>query len=54
LAANGFCWTIDVADSDVPYRIDTPTGPLAGVPFTMEVNDLPLYTRYGNTSARRR
>ena len=29
-------------------RIDTGEGSLLGVPFTMEVNDMPLYVRYGN------
>jgi hypothetical protein len=35
-------------DADVPYRIDTADGSLVGMPFTMEVNDMPLYVRYGN------
>jgi len=35
-------------DSDLPYRIETTSGSLIGVPFTMEVNDMPLYVRYGN------
>ena len=35
-------------DADLPYRIDTADGPLIGMPFTMEVNDMPLYVRYGN------
>ena len=30
-----------------PTAIDTPGGAIAGVPFTMEVNDMPLYVRYG-------
>lgn len=48
LAGMGFRWTLDVFDHDLPYLIQTPSGPLAGVPFTMEVNDLPLYMRHGN------
>jgi hypothetical protein len=35
-------------DADLPYWINTASGPLLGVPFTMEVNDMPLYVRYGN------
>ena len=35
-------------DADLPYRIDTSDGTLTGMPFTMEVNDMPLYVRYGN------
>jgi hypothetical protein len=48
LAAQGFHWHADMFDADLPYPIDTPSGVLVGVPFTMEVNDMPLYVRYGN------
>lgn len=48
LARAGFRWHADMFDSDLPYRIDTPDGALVGMPFTMEVNDMPLYVRYGN------
>jgi hypothetical protein len=48
LAAAGFRWHADMFDSDLPYPIATPAGPLLGMPFTMEVNDMPLYVRYGN------
>jgi peptidoglycan/xylan/chitin deacetylase (PgdA/CDA1 family) len=48
LARAGFHWHADMFDSDLPYRIDTPDGALIGMPFTMEVNDMPLYVRYGN------
>jgi peptidoglycan/xylan/chitin deacetylase (PgdA/CDA1 family) len=48
LAAQGFKWHADMFDSDLPYGLDTPDGKLVGVPFTMEVNDMPLYIRYGN------
>ena len=48
LASAGFDWHADMFDSDLPYRIDTPDGSLTGMPFTMEVNDMPLYVRYGN------
>jgi peptidoglycan/xylan/chitin deacetylase (PgdA/CDA1 family) len=48
LARAGFRWHADVFDADTPYRIDTQDGPLIGMPFTMEVNDMPLYVRYGN------
>jgi len=48
LARAGFRWHADMFDSDLPYRIDTPDGALTGMPFTMEVNDMPLYVRYGN------
>jgi peptidoglycan/xylan/chitin deacetylase (PgdA/CDA1 family) len=48
LVENGFTWHIDYFNADLPYRLDTPAGPLAAVPFTMEINDLPIYMRYGN------
>lgn len=48
LAGAGFTWHADMFDADAPYRIDTPDGALVGMPFTMEVNDMPLYVRYGN------
>ena len=48
LARHGFRWTADVFDADLPYLIETPEGTLAGVPFTMEVNDLPITIRHGN------
>lgn len=48
LAALGFGFQAEMFDADLPYRIETPSGPLIGVPFTMEVNDMPLYVRYGN------
>ena len=48
LARTGFRWHADMFDADLPYCIDTPEGSLVGMPFTMEVNDMPLYVRYGN------
>jgi peptidoglycan/xylan/chitin deacetylase (PgdA/CDA1 family) len=48
LAEQGFTWHADMFDTDLPYQIATPGGTLVGMPFTMEVNDMPLYIRYGN------
>jgi hypothetical protein len=48
LVKSGFDWHADFFDSDLPYRHATPTGTIAAVPFTMEVNDMPLYVRYGS------
>ena len=47
LAKSGFDWHADFFDSDLPCRHATPDGPISAVPFTMEVNDMPLYVRYG-------
>ena len=44
----GFKWHSDHFDRDVPYFIDNEFGDLVAVPFTTEVNDMPLYIRYGN------
>jgi hypothetical protein len=48
LAAHGFIWHADYFDADEPYTLQTPGGTLLAVPFTMEVNDMPLYVRYGS------
>ncbi len=48
LAHAGFRWHADMFDADVPSWIETEAGRLLGMPFTMEVNDMPLYVRYGN------
>jgi hypothetical protein len=53
LTRAGFRWHADMFDSDLPYIIDAQGGDaqggrLLGMPFTMEVNDMPLYVRYGN------
>jgi peptidoglycan/xylan/chitin deacetylase (PgdA/CDA1 family) len=48
LAKAGFRWHAEMFDTDLPYTLKTESGPLLGVPFTMEVNDMPLYVRYGN------
>ena len=47
LAKSGFDWHADFFDSDLPYRHETANGAITAVPFTMEVNDMPLYIRYG-------
>lgn len=48
LAAAGLHWHAEYFDQDLPRRLDTAHGPLTAVPFTMEVNDMPLSVRYGN------
>lgn len=44
----GFHWQADTFNSDLPYLLKTGDGSLVAMPFTTEVNDLPLYIRYGN------
>lgn len=48
LAEEGMAWIADAFDRDLPYRLDTPRGPITAIPFTTEVNDFPLVIRYGN------
>ncbi len=48
LAQSGFDWHADFFDSDLPYRHVTASGTIVAVPFTMEVNDMPLSVRYGS------
>ena len=48
LAAAGLAWHSDFFDEDLPRVVRTASGPITAVPFTMEVNDMPLSVRYGN------
>lgn len=47
LAGERFDWFGDVFDADLPYRLQTPAGPITALPFGLEVNDLPMTVRYG-------
>lgn len=48
LVENGFRYYNDDLSTDMPYVKETPAGPLAVVPYDMEVNDLPFHMRHGN------
>jgi peptidoglycan/xylan/chitin deacetylase (PgdA/CDA1 family) len=48
LLKNGYTWMQDFLDSDVPYDVQTPSGPIVNIPYNMAVNDLPIYVRHGN------
>jgi peptidoglycan/xylan/chitin deacetylase (PgdA/CDA1 family) len=48
LAAAGMAWHADYFDEDLPRPLDTGAGRLTAVPFTMDVNDMPMSVRYGN------
>lgn len=48
LVEQGFRWTKDCFDSDLPYVTEVAGRPLVTIPLTMEVNDMPLIVRYGN------
>lgn len=47
LAESGFEWYADVFDDDLPRVELTDAGPIVAIPFTMDLNDLPLHVRYG-------
>lgn len=48
LAGAGFAWHADFFDADLPRLALTAAGPIVAMPFTVEVNDMPLYVRYGS------
>ncbi len=48
LAEQGFTWTKDCFESDLPYLLDAGARPFVAIPLMMEVNDMPLVVRYGN------
>lgn len=48
LAEAGLHWHADAFDQDVPYVIDTGFGAVVAIPFTVEVNDVPLHVKHGN------
>jgi peptidoglycan/xylan/chitin deacetylase (PgdA/CDA1 family) len=49
LAEAGYSWHGDCFDEDLPYVESFGPARIVAVPFTMEVNDMPLHVRHGNT-----
>ena len=49
LAQAGYSWHGDCFDEDLPYVESVDSKRIVAIPFSMEVNDLPLYVRYGNS-----
>ncbi len=47
LTRAGFTWHAEYFDADLPRTLVTPGGRIVAMPFNMEVNDMPLYVRYG-------
>ena len=47
MPARAFAGTPIIFDSDLPTVVTTANGRIVAMPFTMEVNDMPLYVRYG-------
>lgn len=48
LAEAGYTWHGDALNDDLPSLLQFGDLEIVSVPFTMEVNDLPLHIRYGN------
>jgi peptidoglycan/xylan/chitin deacetylase (PgdA/CDA1 family) len=48
LVDEGILWHADYFDADLPYELRPHGGSLVAIPFSIEVNDLPLSIRYGN------
>ena len=49
LAEAGYEWHGDTLNDDLPYLIQYPERSIVAFPNNTEVNDLPLYMRYGNS-----
>jgi peptidoglycan/xylan/chitin deacetylase (PgdA/CDA1 family) len=49
LAEAGYSWHGDCFDDDLPYVESFGSARIVAVPFTMEVNDMPLHVRHGNS-----
>ncbi|EJW12116.1 polysaccharide deacetylase [Rhodovulum sp. PH10] len=47
LIGSGFAWHADFFDRDLPRTLKTEKGAIVAMPFTMEVNDMPLYIKHG-------
>ena len=45
----GLVWFGDIFDSDLPYRLETESGPIVALPLQMEINDLPMIMRFGRS-----
>jgi peptidoglycan/xylan/chitin deacetylase (PgdA/CDA1 family) len=49
LAEAGYLWHGDAMDDDLPYIQDFSGRRIVAMPFTIEVNDMPIILRYGNS-----
>ncbi|NBY64566.1 MAG: polysaccharide deacetylase [Betaproteobacteria bacterium] len=49
LASQGYLWHGDTMNDDLPYKVDFGDHSIIAFPGNMEVNDLPVYMRYGNS-----
>ena len=51
LAAEGIEYVSDWVNDDQPYEIRTTSGPLVSVPYTLELNDIPMMVIQHHTSS---
>jgi len=51
-AEAGMLYHADFFDADLPRMVTTPAGPIVGMPFTTDINDLPMTVRYGNEAGQ--
>lgn len=49
LAEEGYLWHSDTLNDDLPYLVRFGSKSLVAFPGTMEVNDMPIYMKYGNS-----
>jgi peptidoglycan/xylan/chitin deacetylase (PgdA/CDA1 family) len=49
LADEGFSYVADWCNDEQPYPIDTETGNPLSLPYTLEMNDVPMYLNYNLT-----
>lgn len=49
LAEEGFLWHGDTLNDDLPYLVEFGAHSIVAIPSTMEINDLPLYMRHGQS-----
>jgi peptidoglycan/xylan/chitin deacetylase (PgdA/CDA1 family) len=52
LAEGGIEWVADWCNDDQPYPIDVRSGRLIGIPYSMEVNDIPAFVTHGLAAER--
>jgi peptidoglycan/xylan/chitin deacetylase (PgdA/CDA1 family) len=50
LAENGLAFWCDLMNDDQPYMIDTDSGPIVALPYSIEINDFTLFQRRGLTN----
>jgi peptidoglycan/xylan/chitin deacetylase (PgdA/CDA1 family) len=49
LASEGYTWHGDTLNDDLPYKVDFGDSSIVAFPGNMEVNDLPVYLRHGQS-----